>query len=87
VEERFKGHPVLIDERNALQPLLMGVADFVLEAGCQSVEIDRATASLQTAHGLEWLRFRLGSGVDIGEDVEICDIVACAVPVDKVKEV
>ena len=35
MEERFKGHPVLIDERNALQPLLMGVADFVLEAGCQ----------------------------------------------------
>lgn len=87
MEERFKGHPVHIDERNAFQPLLTGVANFVLETRGQSVEIDRATASLQTAHWLEWLRFRLSSRVNVGVDVEICDIAACAVSVDKVEEI
>lgn len=87
MQERFKGHPILIDERKAFQPLLVGVADFVLEAGCQRIEIDRATVSLQTAHMLEWLRFRLGSGVYVGVDMEICNIASCAVPVDKVEEV
>lgn len=87
MEERFKGHPILIDERNPFQPLSMGVTDFVLKAGCQSIEIDRATVSLQTAHRLEWLRFRLGSGVNIGVDMEICDIASCVGPVDKVEEV
>lgn len=80
MKKRLKCHSILIDERNAFQALFMGVTDVVLEAGCQSIEIDRATGSWQTAHRLEWLRFRLGGWVDVGVDMEICDIASCAVP-------
>jgi len=65
----------------------MSIADFILEARSQSVKIDRAMAPLHAAHWLEWVRFRLCCGVDVGEDVEICDIIVSAVPVDKVEEI
>jgi len=65
----------------------MSVADFVLEARSQSVKIDRAAAPLHAAHRLEWIGFRIRRGVDVGEDVEICDVVASAIPVNKVEEI
>lgn len=60
-----------------------GVADFICEAIGKSVEIDRATASCQTAHGLKWrIIRRVGVAVNAG----IGDVAACAIVVDKVEE-
>jgi hypothetical protein len=63
--------------------VLIRAADFIREAIGKSVEINRATASWQTAHGLKWRRIRR---VGVAVNVEIGDVAACAIVVDKVEE-
>jgi hypothetical protein len=64
----------------------MCVADFILAARGETEQINRATASFQTANGFEWFRSRHATAADV-TDVEICGILACAAVVGKVQEI
>jgi len=83
---RLEGCPPLIHEPNGSQHLIL-IPNFVLIPGGQSVDIDRATASLQAAHRLEWLRCVVGSVAQVWVDEEISDVATCIIAIDEIEEI